>query len=162
MEKLPEKKIVYIDMDDTFVDFATAWKNVKRINPKTEYPQSNVGFFRNLVPFHNAIDTIKILEASGKYEVWFATAPSVHNIHCYSEKAESIRKHLGHDFLHRLIIIPDKGKLIGDYLIDDNHQGKGQDRFRGELIHFQTWKFPNWDSILYYLLPDYQERILLK
>jgi 5'-nucleotidase len=47
----------------------------------------------------------------------------------------------------RTILCTDKSLLKGDYLIDDqtNH---GQKDFEGELIHFATKEFPNWNSVL--------------
>jgi hypothetical protein len=40
---------------------------------------------------------------------------------------------------------------MGDYLIDDRTKN-GAGEFKGELIHFGTDKFPDWDSVLEYLL----------
>ena len=146
------KKVIYIDLDDTIFDLKSRYIFMKDFEPHIEYPQSKVGFFKNLSPLHGAVEAVKALEESGKYEVWFATAPSLKNLHCYSEKAEAILKHFGEDMQARLIIIPDKSKLIGDYLIDDNALGKGQENFQGELIHFKSERFPGWKSVLEYLL----------
>jgi 5'(3')-deoxyribonucleotidase len=48
----------------------------------------------------------------------------------------------------KLIISPNKGLLKGDILIDDIVEGKGQEHFEGELIHFGSAKFPDWESVL--------------
>ena len=45
----------------------------------------------------------------------------------------------------------DKSLLKGSYLIDDQN-GSGQDRFEGEWIHFGSDSFPNWDSVVEYLM----------
>ena len=41
---------------------------------------------------------------------------------------------------------------IGDYLIDDRDAHNGSDKFTGEFIHFGSEKFPDWDSVVKYLL----------
>jgi len=41
--------------------------------------------------------------------------------------------------------------MRGKYLIDDR-EANGVLDFEGELIHFGTEKFPDWSSVLIYLL----------
>lgn len=146
------KKIIYIDMDDTACVFRKQWHVDKEANPDIEYPQSVPGFFLKLEPIEYFLSCVAMLEDSGEYEVWFATAPSIKNLHCYTEKATWINKYLGEEYLERLFIAPDKSKLIGDFLVDDCDKGKGQDKFQGELIHFGSDKWPTWIDITNYLL----------
>ena len=40
----------------------------------------------------------------------------------------------------------------GDYLIDNQLNGRGQDKFEGELIHFGSKKFPTWNEVIKYLI----------
>ena len=40
---------------------------------------------------------------------------------------------------------------MGDYLIDDRLKN-GAGEFKGELLHFGTAKYPDWKSVLEYLL----------
>ena len=40
----------------------------------------------------------------------------------------------------------------GHFLIDDRPHRNGAGDFKGELIHFGSDKFPNWDHVLGYLL----------
>ena len=51
----------------------------------------------------------------------------------------------------RLILTHHKNLNMGDYLIDDR-EANGSDKFTGEHIHFRTNRFPNWKSVLEYLL----------
>jgi hypothetical protein len=47
-----------------------------------------------------------------------------------------------------------KNLCKGDYLIDDRGKN-GTSEFEGEWIHFGSERFPNWDSVVAYLLsPD--------
>lgn len=142
-------KIVYIDLDRTIFDYDAMHRNIKTMDTTIKYPQSTVGFFKDLEPLDYALSCIAQIEDAG-YEVWFATAPSIKNLHCYTEKAESIKEWFGEEYLDRLIIIPDKSKLIGDYLIDDMPNGKGQDRFKGELLLMANKD--EWINITTYLL----------
>ena len=148
------KKIVYVDMDDTIVFYSLAKAlDLNNKNNDVLYPQSVPGFFKKLEPMDYALSCIDQLEESGRFEVWFATAPSIKNVHCWSEKAEWIKEYLGEDWLNRLIIIPDKSKLIGDFLVDDIAESpRGQHLFKGELIHFGSKKFQNWIDVTAYLL----------
>ena len=147
------KKIIYIDLDDTICDYTKQKQLDLLLDINISYPQSVKGFFSSLEPIDYAIPCIDQLEESGVYEVWFATAPSFKNIHCYSEKAEWIVENLGEEWLERLIIIPDKSKLKGDYLVDDYTEGRAkQNLFEGELIHFGSEKFQSWIDVTTYLL----------
>ena len=51
----------------------------------------------------------------------------------------------------RLIISPNKSLLKGDYLIDDNVEGKGQEGFEGKLIQYGSTSYPSWSSVLKFL-----------
>jgi len=132
-------------MDGVLCDFEGAFKKELSVNTKQPFPQSQYGFFINLLPIPGAIEAVNKLKKD--YEVWILTRPSVHNISCYSEKALWVKNHLGFEMQERTILCTDKSLLKGDYLIDDqtNH---GQLDFEGELIHFGTKDFPNWKSVL--------------
>jgi 5'(3')-deoxyribonucleotidase len=141
------RKIVYVDMDDTLCDFMGPFKSGEY---KLKFPQSKVGFFLSLEPLEFAIEGVKILQT--KYDVWILTRPSIKNTHCYTEKAEWIKKYFGEDMLNKMILCPDKSLVKGDFLIDDDIK-HGQTDFEGEHIHFMTdEKFTNWKSVVEYLM----------
>jgi len=150
------KKILYIDMDDVLCDFTKAYKEDILKNPEIKYPQSQYGFFRNLEPIKDGIDTVKYLKSTEVFSVYILTAPSIMNPLCYTEKRLWIEDYLGFEMLARLIISPNKGLNKGDYLIDDNVNGKGQEEFEGELIHFGSKKFENWKSVERYFKEKYK------
>jgi len=136
-----KKETMYVDMDDTICNFTKAYSKMK--SPECFYPQSTYGFFRNLEPMEDAIESYKILEKY--FDLWILTKPSIHNPLCYSEKREWVETHLGFETCNKLILSPDKSLLKGHYLIDDNiHEG-----FEGKLLHFGVGKdFPNWNYVL--------------
>ncbi len=138
-------------MDDVLCDFKTAYEKALLENPLINFPQSQYGFFTNLNPIDGAIETAKALEASGRYQPYILTAPSLKNPLCYTEKRVWVEKWLGFSYVEKLIICSEKSLLKGNYLIDDNIAGKGQERFEGEVIHFGSEKFPDWDTVRRYL-----------
>lgn len=145
------KPILYVDMDDTLCKYTSTL--LPQITPELQFPQGQLGFYRNLEPIKDAIESVITLINSGFYDVYILTAPSVINTHSYSEKREWIEKYFGYNFCHKLIISPNKGLLKGDYLIDDCSFGKGQEDFKGEIILFGSNTYPTWERVMEYLLP---------
>ena len=133
-------------MDDTLCDFIGPFKSGEY---QMKFPQSKIGFFLDLKPLNFSIEGIKTLQT--KYDVWILTRPSIKNTHCYTEKAEWIKKYFGEDMLNKMILCPDKSLVKGDFLIDDDIK-HGQPEFEGEWLHFATDKFPNWKSVVEYLM----------
>jgi 5'-nucleotidase len=136
---------IFIDMDNTLCDYNGRFREMRKLRPEINYPQSQYGFFANLDPLPRAIESYRALEE--KYEVLILTAPSYKNPLCYTEKRVWVEKHLGLETTQNLIICKRKELLRGDYLIDDHLYD-----FEGEFIHFGTAKFPDWDRVLSYLL----------
>lgn len=144
-----KKQIVYVDMDGVLCDYQTASDRDKLLYPQQPFPQSRAGFFLELDPIKDAIDAFKKLEE--KYDVWILTRPSVQNVTCYTEKALWVRKYLGIETQRKTIMACDKSLLKGDYLVDDVTE-HGQSEFEGEHIHFGQEKFPDWKSVINYLM----------
>ena len=145
------RMIIYIDMDDVLCHFESEKQRQIEANPDIAFPQSIPGFFENLKPIAGAIESVKKLIQSEKYSPYILTAPSILNPHCYTEKRLWVEKYFGMDFVDKLIICSNKGLLKGDVLIDDYIEGRGQENFEGEFIHFGSEKFPNWRIISQYL-----------
>lgn len=145
------RKIVYVDMDHVLCDFESQYLRYQLRYPDLPYPYSVQGFFLDLEPMPGAVQAFKWLTESSHYNPYILTAPSVRNAHCYTEKRLWVERYLGLSAAYRLIISPDKSLCKGDYLVDDNTYGKGQDKFNGQLIHFGSARFPGWDSVLDFL-----------
>jgi len=149
IEEVDNREVVYVDMDDTICKFRdAAWKALHE-NPGNKWPQSQYKFFENLEPIPGAIDGVNKLKT--KYRVYILTKPSVLNPLSYTEKRVWIEKHLGFEMCHSLILCPDKTIARGNYLIDDVPQS-GHFIPEWEHIHFGTEKFPDWESVLNYLM----------
>ena len=94
----------YIDMDGVLANFDKAYWDER--TDLMAYPQATQGFFENLEPIEDAIASYNYL--NNRYDVRIATAPSVMNPLCYTEKRLWVEKHLGMHAVGRMIIIPDK------------------------------------------------------
>lgn len=158
-----EKKIVYIDMDGVLVDFE---KSVKDHFEKYPYQKSiyknNVDLIHNVFltapPIEGALEAVKKLEESDKYELFIATSVPWGNIESSSHKRIWIEQYFGKLFKRKMFATHRKDLLMGDYLIDDRIKN-GAGEFKGELLRF-GWsyeenkmnEYPNWESILNKLL----------
>ena len=137
-------EILQVDMDGVVANFPKAFN--EKYTDKMQFPQATHRFFADLQPMQGAISAITELESH--YDVRILTSPSLPNLLCWTDKAEWIRKYFGEVMLEKLTITSYKKDVFGHYLIDDNiHEG-----FKGKHIHFGTDQFPDWDSILNYLI----------
>lgn len=143
------KPIVYCDLDGVIANIAKHVKHHAVVNPDVKYPQSQYGFFLELEEIEYSVGSVKML--SKHFDMWFLTAPSTKNPMSYAEKNYWIRTHFGQEWCDKLILCPNKGLLKGDYLIDDNISGRGQDTFEGKLIHFGSDQFPDWFEVQKFL-----------
>lgn len=145
-------KVVYVDIDDTLADYSSAHHNALLKNPEIAYPQSQYGFYAKLNLIPGSKETLLFMaDNPDQFDVWILTAPSTRNVLSYSEKRVWVEERLGDKWIDRLIISPNKGLLKGDILIDNETSGRGQELFEGELIHFGSSLYPDWESIRRYL-----------
>lgn len=138
-------------MDDVLCDYSSAFKEAVFKTPSIAFPQSQYGFYANLLPIKDAIESVKRLIESSKFDPYILTAPSTLNPLSYTEKRVWIEKYFSIEFTEKLIISPNKGLLKGDILIDDRTCGRGQENFEGKLIQFGSADFANWQSVMHYL-----------
>lgn len=160
---MSKRKIVYIDMDGVLVDLGKAFDKFFELHPylKERYkdnPDHIQGVFRNPPPIEGAIEAVKKLAGSGKYDLFIATSAPWGNAGSAMDKRFWIEEHFGNLFHKRMFITHRKDLLMGDYLIDDRTKN-GAGEFSGELLQFgMNWEtgiegpYPNWQSILDRLL----------
>ena len=159
-----KKKIVYIDMDGVIVDFGKAIKDWFEKHPHLEeryktHPDHIQGLFRIAPPIKGAIDAVKKLHDSGKYDLFIATSAPWGNPQSLTDKRFWLEDYFDNIFHKKLFTTHRKDLLMGDYLIDDRLKN-GAGEFKGKLLRFgYDWEnnnspneYPDWDSILDYLL----------
>ncbi len=143
---------LYIDLDDTLCDYSGRHAEMLTKHPTVGFPQSQVDFYRKLEPLPEAIDAVGKLRESGRFDLWILSAPSVYNPMSYLEKRLWVADHFGMWGAEHLILCPDKSLLRGDVLVDDKRSGRGQEGFAGTLIELGSGQYPDWTSVLSYLL----------
>ena len=149
------KKIIYIDMDNVIVDFPTG---IAKLDEKTRqqyvgnYDEVE-GIFGLMEPMPKAIEAVHQL--AEKYDIYVLSTSPWHNPSAWIDKIKWIHRYFGEDknsvLYKRVILSHHKNLNQGDYLIDDR-TANGAGKFNGEHIHFGTEKFPDWESVLEYLL----------
>ena len=159
------KKIVYVDMDGVVADFGLAIKtlSLEKINEDISSIEDDIlrgelidrfceehnYIFSIVPPIEGAIEAVTKLQK--KYDVYFLSTPMWGVPQSFTDKRLWIDKYFGISSEKRLILTHRKDLNIGEYLIDDRLKN-GAGEFKGEHIHFGTEKYPNWDSVLNYLL----------
>ncbi len=145
------KKIVYIDLDNVLVDFPSAFSKLdKDLLNSTDDKDDIPGIFALMEPVEGAVDAFSAL--SKEFDVYVLSTSPWANPSAWSDKVEWVQKYLGEPAYKRLILTHHKNLNKGDYLIDDRTKN-GASEFEGEFIHFASDKFPDWNSVLKYLLP---------
>lgn len=144
-------KVVLVDMDNTLVDFDLEFGKrwvaerpsdslglIKQrkyfeleqnfsadLKPLAIKIMSQPGFFISFEPQPYAVEAIKEMTAAGLH-VLLCTAPLPFQWEtCVAEKYAWVRRHLGEEFLTRIIITRDKTVVKGRVLIDDKPRVAG-------------------------------------
>lgn len=144
------KKVLYVDMDNVLVDFASGIAKVSADTQKEfegrldEVP----GIFALMDPMVGAIDAFR--ELSGKFDTYILSTSPWENPTAASDKVAWVRTYLGDVARKRLILSHHKNLNVGDFLVDDRTKN-GVDRFQGKHICFGTEPFLDWASVLRYL-----------
>jgi 5'(3')-deoxyribonucleotidase len=150
------KRIVYLDMDNTLVDFPSGLRQVDEdtlaaySGREDEIP----GIFALMDPLPGAVEAFHTL--SVHFDVYILSTAPWENASAWSDKNLWVKRFLGGDpdspAYKRLILSHHKNLNLGDFLVDDRPHKNGADRFIGEVIHFGSGEFPDWPSVVNYLV----------
>jgi len=144
-------KILYIDMDNVLVDFPSAFSELSE-DILAEYDSrldEVPGIFSLMKPMQGAQEAFN--ELSVIFDTYILSTGPWENPSAWSDKLIWVKKHLGANAHKRLILSHHKNLNAGHFLIDDRLKN-GVDKFQGEHLHFGTSKFPDWDTVLAYLI----------
>jgi 5'(3')-deoxyribonucleotidase len=145
------KKRLYFDMDGVIVDFVSALK-LQSEDTLKEYEgrlDEIPGLFGQMEPMPGALEAVRKLNE--KYDCYILSTAPWNNPSAWSDKVAWITEHLDDVFHKKMIITHCKHLCKGNYLIDDRDK-HGASEFEGEWIHFGSERFPNWETVLEYLL----------
>ena len=140
-------------MDNVLVDFTSAFVHIDEATLKQyEGHLDDVpGIFSKMTPMDGAIEAYKKLAA--RYDVYILSTAPWNNPSAWSDKVIWITKYLDDVFHKRMIITHCKNLCKGDIIIDDRDKNGTKD-FEGEWIQFGSAQYPDWQSVLDYLLPN--------
>ena len=134
------KKILYIDMDNTLVDFSAKLEHVDPVvreryrGHEDEMP----GIFALMPPVKGALRAFT--ELSELFDIYILSTAPWGNPSAWQHKVEWVHVHLGMDddtpAYKRLILSHHKNLNRGDFLVDDRPCHNGAEAFEGELIWF--------------------------
>ena len=146
-------KKLFFDMDGVLVDFQSslAQQDEKTLREYEGREDEIPGIFGVMKPIDGAIEAVHRL--SKHYDCYILSTAPWRNPSAWSDKVVWVTKYLDDIFHKRIVITHCKHLCKGDYLIDDRSK-HGVTEFEGEWIHFGSEKFPNWDAVLEYLLPQ--------
>lgn len=137
-------KLILIDQDGVLADFErgfyAAWQAGGHPHPalpleqrrsfyvRDDYPAklraeveaiyTAPGFYRDLPAITGAVDALTALLEQG-HDVRICTSPLNQYRNCVPEKFEWVERHLGSQFVSRIIVTKDKTIVRGDVLVDD-------------------------------------------
>ena len=161
------KKILFFDMDNVLVDFQSGIDKLDEAK-KQEYGEyfdndgvkheahydDAPGIFALMDPMPGAIEAVR--ELRERYDLYILSTSPWNNPTACNDKLAWVKKHFGGEkgdvFYKRLILTHHKDLCHGDYLIDDRPHKCGADKFTGEVIHFGSARFPDWDAVVEYLM----------
>jgi 5'-nucleotidase len=92
-------------------------------------------FYRDLPPFPGAVNALHTLLELG-HEVRICTSLIPAYRYCVGEGFEWVERHLGSDWVNRIIIAKDKTLIRGDILVDDKASVTGAHQ-------------PNWEHVIF-------------
>ncbi len=151
------KKVLYIDMDNVLVDYQSGIDSIDD-NTRKEFEghlNEIPGIFLNMKPMPGAIEAFQTLLAY--YNVFIISTAPWNSPLSWSDKLTWVKRNVGNAY-KRLILTYHKNLIKGDFLIDDRTTN-GAAKFEGELILFGSDKFPNWETVVKYLIDLYNKRI---
>lgn len=148
-----KKPILYLDMDNVLVDFESGI-NALSVWEKNQYEgryDECPGIFAHMKPLDGAVAAF--LTLNRYFDVYILSTAPWNNPGAWQDKRIWVERYLGDAATKRLILSHNKNLNFGHYLVDDR-TANGADKFMGEHIHFGTEKFPDWDSVVPYLLSE--------
>ena len=148
---IERKKRVFVDMDNVLVDFQSGL-DLQSDEIKKEYEgrlDEIPGLFADMKPMPGAIEAMHTLQEH--FDLYILSTAPWKNPSAWSDKVKWVTRYLDDVFHKRMVITHCKNLCKGDYLIDDRGKN-GTSEFEGKWIQFGNNEFPDWESVVNYLL----------
>ncbi|MET4049528.1 5'-nucleotidase [Rhodococcus sp. UYP5] len=149
------KKILYIDLDNTLVNFQSG---IDRADPadlvKYEGDLDEVPhIFLKMDPIEGALDAYRTLAAI--FDTYILSTAPWKNPSAWHDKVLWVQQHLGMEdgsvAYKRLILSHHKNLNRGDFLVDDRDKN-GASEFEGEWLRYGEEPYKTWGEVTAYLL----------
>ena len=148
------KKILYIDLDNTLVDFPSGIARLSEEDTATyegNYDDTP-GIFALMDPMPGAIEAHA--ELAKLFHTYLLSTAPWNNASAWHDKLLWVQKHIGRvegtPAYKRLILSHHKQLNRGDYLVDDR-DARWAREFEGEWLQFGSAGFPDWATTVEYL-----------
>lgn len=147
----PSKKVLYIDMDNTLVDFKSGIAKLSEAERQRFHGDLDdvSGIFSLMDPMPGAIEAFR--ELSRLFDTYILSTAPWDNPLAWTEKLLWVKMHLGRGegtpAYKRLILSHHKNLNFGHYIIDDR-TARGVEQFQGEHIHFGQPDYENWEKVV--------------
>ncbi len=152
----PSRKVLYIDMDNTLVDFESGIAKLSEAEQQRFHGDLDdvPGIFSLMDPMPGAIEAFH--ELSGLFDTYILSTAPWDNPLAWTEKLLWVKLHFGRGedspAYKRLILSHHKNLNLGHYIIDDR-TARGVEQFQGEHIHFGQPDYENWEKVVAHMRP---------
>lgn len=149
------QKILYIDLDNTLVDFRSRLESLDEdLMKRYEGNLDEIpGIFALMKPMPGAIEAYNTL--SQHFDTYILSTAPWENPSAWQHKIEWVHLHLGRGkdspAFKRLILSHHKNLNKGDFLVDDR-PNNGADKFGPGWIKFGSEEYPDWPTVTNHLL----------
>ena len=152
---MTEKTILYFDMDNVLVDFQSGVDQISE-KDKAKYAghyDDIPDIFAKMRPMPGAKKAVNAL--ADKYDCYILTTSPWNNPTALQDKLDWVKRYFPDEFHKRVIFTHNKNLCFqpGAFLIDDR-TAHGADQFGDHHIQFGTEKFPDWKSVVDFLLSN--------
>ncbi|AUR85832.1 5' nucleotidase [Vibrio phage 1.081.O._10N.286.52.C2] len=148
-----DKPILYFDMDNVLIDFQSGIDALS-VSERQRYAgklDEVPGIFAHMRPMNGAVAAFHLLNKH--FDCYILSTAPWDNPGAWQDKRNTVEMFFGEAARKKLILSHNKNLNFGHYLIDDR-TANGAGEFMGEHIHFGTDRFPDWPSVVSYLLKE--------